>query len=261
MKPAELPTAPSCQADGNRGSVPAHQRPARRACLPAGGARDRGDAAIADRPLDRDHDRRAVLRGAGLVMVGHGRHRGFGHRENRAERANQGDPAVRDRRGARHPGAGRAGGQGRRRAGRARSDRECRGTRPSAERPIGEQLNAARLRAALAATGDLEADFVAARRCGPGSRQHPSPAIAQPGQRTPRQDRLAGAAAGAEGSRAGHDRGHHPQAGSDDSRRPATRRHPQDADGKGTYARRSSISRSSSCWSSSRRNSASRRAI
>ena len=98
---------------------------------------------------------------------------------------------------------------------------------------LAEQLNVARLRAALAAGDDHAADFVAACRCGPDPGQHPASAVAQPGHRASRQDRRARASAGAEGGRTGHDRGHHPQARGDDSGGPATRRYPQDADGEG----------------------------
>ena len=114
---------------------PAQRRTRRGAGVSAGGARDRGDAAVADRPRDRGHHRPAVLRGAGLGLVGHDRHRRVGDRKDRAERPHQGHPAVRDRGGAVHPGAGRADGQGRRRADRARSDRERGGARSPAQRP------------------------------------------------------------------------------------------------------------------------------
>ena len=64
-----------------------------------------------------------VLHRPGLGLVGHDRHRRVGDRKNPAERPHQGRPAVRDRGGALDPGAGRADGQGRRRADRTRSDR------------------------------------------------------------------------------------------------------------------------------------------
>src|SRR5256886_15265359 len=58
---------------------------------------------------------------AALVWAwwGHDRHRRIGDRKNRAERSHQGHPAVRDRGGALHSGAGWAGSQGRRRVNRA----------------------------------------------------------------------------------------------------------------------------------------------
>ena len=71
---------------------------------------------------------------------------------------------------------------------------------------LAERLNIARLRAALAAVDDREADFIAARRRGSGPGQCPASAVAQPGDRAPRQDRGARAAAGAEGGRTGHHR-------------------------------------------------------
>ena len=77
---------------------------------------------------------------------------------------------------------------------------------------LAEQLNIARLRAALGGGDDPRGRLRAARRCGPVADQHPAPASAQPGDRASRQDRRARPPAGAEGSRAGHDRGHHPQA-------------------------------------------------
>ena len=98
---------------------------------------------------------------------------------------------------------------------------------------LAEQLNVARLRAALAAGDDHDGRLRSPCRRGPDPGQHPASAVAQPDHRAPRQDRLARASAGAEGSRTGHDRGHHSQARGDDSGRPATRRYPQDADGKG----------------------------
>ena len=130
--------------------------------------------------------------------------------KNRAERSHQGHPAVRDRGGALHPGAGRAGGQGRRRADRTRSDRQRGGTRSSAQRP---PRRAAQHRAAARGTwrrGRSRGRLHAARRCGPVADQHPAPASAQSGDRTSRQDRRALPTAGAEGSRAGYDRGQHP---------------------------------------------------
>ncbi len=53
-----------------------------------------------------------------------GRHRCLGARQDHPERTHQGDSAVRDRRGARHPCPGRPEGQGRRRADRARPDHQ-----------------------------------------------------------------------------------------------------------------------------------------
>ena len=107
----------------------------RRAGISAGCARNRGNAAVADRPCDWGHHHPAVLRGAGLGLVGHDRHRRVGDRKNPAERSHQGRSAIRDRGRAVHSGAGRAGGQGRRRADRARSDRKRGGTRSPAQRP------------------------------------------------------------------------------------------------------------------------------
>ena len=228
-KPA-TPTAPMRA----RHPVSACARAARRrAGVPAGRARNRGNAAVADRPRDRGHHHPAVLRGAGLGLVGHDRHRCVGDRKNRAERSHQGHPAVRDRGGALHSGAGRAGGQGRRRADRARSDRKRGGTRSPAQRPprrAAQHRAAARgARRRRRSCGRLHA----ARRCRPGTDQRPASALAQPGDRASRQDRRARPSAGAEGSRASHDRGHHPQARDDDSGHPAARRHPQDAHGQG----------------------------
>ena len=98
--------------------------------LPAGRARDRRDAAVADRPRDRLHHHRAVLRSrssgpASAISTSSPR------RPARSSRAGatKVDPAVRDRRGARHPRPRRPERQGRRRAGRTRSRPS---TRPSA---------------------------------------------------------------------------------------------------------------------------------
>ena len=57
---------------------------------------------------------RALLPRAGLGLLRQGRHRRHGAGQDRPERPHQGDPAVRDRRRARHPRARRADGQGRR---------------------------------------------------------------------------------------------------------------------------------------------------
>ena len=117
------------------------------------------------------HHHPAVLRGAGLGLVGHDRHRCVGDRKNRAERSHQGHPAVRDRGGALHSGAGRAGGQGRRRTDRARSDRKRGGTRSPAQRPprrAAQHRTAARgARRRRRSGGRLHA----ARRCGPSTDQ------------------------------------------------------------------------------------------
>ena len=89
--------------------------------------------------------------------------------------------------------AGRAGGQGRRRADRARSDRECRGPRSSAQRSSGR---AAQRRAAARGAGGRRRSagrLPAARRCGAEAGRHPAGAPAQPGERAsrPRSRRLA----------------------------------------------------------------------
>ena len=65
-----------------------------------------------------------VCAGARLGVHRQGRHRRFGDRKDHPERAHQGGAAVRDRRGARDPCAGRPSRQGRRDADRARSDHE-----------------------------------------------------------------------------------------------------------------------------------------
>ena len=98
---------------------------------------------------------------------------------------------------------------------------------------LAEQLNVARLRAALAGGDDPLADFSPPTRCRPFAREHPASTVAQPSDRAACQDRSTQPSGGAEGSRAGHDCGHHPQAGNDDSSHPAARRDPQDSDGKG----------------------------
>ena len=74
---------------------------------------------------------------------------------------------------------------------------------------LAEQLNIARLRAALA-SGRIRGRLHAARRGGHGTDQHPAPAFAAPGDRASRQDRRDYPSGGAKGGRAGLDRGHHP---------------------------------------------------
>ena len=128
--------------------------------VPAGGARDRRDAAVADRARDRRHDHRALLPGAGLGVVRQRRYRRHRAGQDHAERAHQADPAVRDRRRARHPRARRAERQGRRRSDRARPDDDGSRARPPA-RAISSRpkLDVARLRAALGESDDPLADF------------------------------------------------------------------------------------------------------
>ena len=77
---------------------------------------------------------------------------------------------------------------------------------------LAEQLNVARLRAALAASEDPNGRLDAASRRGPDPGRHPASAVAEPGHRAPRQDRRTFAPAGAKGSRAGDDRSDDPQA-------------------------------------------------
>ena len=79
---------------------------------------------LTDRARDLRIDRGGVLHRADL---GHHRTRRYHldrHRQDRPRRAHQGDPAVRNRRGARHPCQGRPARQGWRRPDRARPDHE-----------------------------------------------------------------------------------------------------------------------------------------
>ena len=99
---------------------------------------------------------------------------------------------------------------------------------------LAERLNIARLRAALAGGDDPAGRFHAARRCRPGTGHHSASAVAEPGDRAPRQDCRTAAPTGAEGSRASHNRGDNPQARDDHSGDPVARRHPQDAGREGT---------------------------
>ena len=77
---------------------------------------------------------------------------------------------------------------------------------------LAEQLNIARLRAALAGGDDPPADFTPPAGADPALIGTQRQMLAQPGDRAPRQARRARPSAGAEGGRAGHDRGDHPQA-------------------------------------------------
>ena len=87
----------------------------------------------------------ACLGQVDIVAIGDG--------QDHSERTHQGDPAVRDRRGARHPCSRRPDGQGRRGPDRARSDHQRRGARSTCKSDlIAAQLDVARLRAALAET-------------------------------------------------------------------------------------------------------------
>jgi hypothetical protein len=161
-----------------------------------------------DRPNDRRHHHPAVLRGAGLGLVGDDRHCRISDRKDRAERSHQGGPAIRDRGGAVHSGGGRAGGQSRRRTDRARSDRQRGGTRSPAQRP---HRRTAQHRAAARGTGRRQRSGVrlhTSRRCRSGTGRHPASGLAQPGCRASRQGRRARPSTGAKGSRAIHDRSH-----------------------------------------------------
>ena len=75
---------------------------------------------------------------------------------------------------------------------------------------LAEQLNIARLRAALAGGDDPVADFAPPADADPALISSQRQLLAQSGDRAPRQDRRARPPAGAEGSRTGHDRGHDP---------------------------------------------------
>ena len=126
---------------------------------------------------------------------------------------------------------------------------------------LAEQLNVARLHAALAGGDDPLGRFPAAPRCGSDAGQHPTGAPAQPGERTRGQDRgIDRQQAQKEAERAtigSHDR----EARGADSGHPAARRHAQDADGQGSGLEADLSTRRCSSWSSSRRNSSFRRAV
>ena len=144
------------------------------------------------------------------------------------------DPAVRDRGGARRSGC---------RTGRAVKAGdvliELDPTVNEAERDhlrndlLAERLNIARLRAALAGGDDPVADFM------PPADADPELIATQRqlllNQVTEHRAKIAALAppAGAEGSRARHDRGDDPQARDHHSGDPVARRHPQDAGGEG----------------------------
>ena len=130
-------------------------------------------------------------------------------------------------------GAGRAGGQGRRRPDRTRSDRKRSRTRSFAQRPARRAAQHRALARGARRRRRSDGRFHAARRRRPGTDRDPAPALAQPGDRAPRQDCRAPAPAGAEGGRAGHHGGDDPQARDHHSGDPVARRHPQDAGGEG----------------------------
>ena len=180
---------------------------ARGAGLPAGGARDRGDAAIADRPHHR-WSTIIVLFCAALLwawwgtidivasatgkIMPSGRTKIIQPFETGVVRAIR----VQDGQAVK--------------AGDVLIELDP--TVNAAERDhlqndlLAEQLNVARLRAALAAGDDHAADFTPPAGADPDPGQHPAPAVAEPGHRASRQDRSTVAAAGAEGSRTRHDR-------------------------------------------------------
>ena len=225
------------QADRNRRPVPAHpRRRARGARLPAGGARDRRDAAVADRPRDRGRRssccsaRRWPGRGGARStswrrrpgkIVPSGRTKVIQPFETGVVRAIQ----VQDGQAVK--------------AGDVLIELDP--TMNAAERDhlqndlLAEQLNVARLRAALAAGDDpcgrlrrrlpVRTRSWSARSASCCSTRSPSTA-----PRSPRSTRQQ-AQKEAEQATIG---GHHPQARGDDPGRPAARRHPQDADGEGT---------------------------
>ena len=130
-------TAPSRSPE--KAVIPSVAAKRRGTGLSAGGAGDRRDAAFADRSRHRHRADCLVLRCARMGACG----TSTSWRPRRArsfERTQQGDPAVRDRRGARHPCAGRAKRQGRRPADRTRSDDERRRARPSQDDSVAERL-------------------------------------------------------------------------------------------------------------------------
>ena len=109
------------------------------------------------------------------------------HRENRAQRPNQGHAAVRNRGGARHPCAGRANGQSRRRPDRTRSDLNA-AERDHLHNDLLPSGSISRGCTRRSQTGDDPvADFTRPRTRRVADR-HAASAAAEPGGRASRQD-------------------------------------------------------------------------
>ena len=130
-----------------------------RARFPAGGARNRGDAAVSDRPCDRRQHSGILLSGAGLGSVGQRRYRGDRTRKDHPERPDQGDPAVRNRCGPRDPCPRRADRQGRRDLIELDPTMNTADLEHMKSDPIAARLDVARDRAALAGHEDPLDDF------------------------------------------------------------------------------------------------------
>ena len=195
----------------------------------AGRAGDRRNPALAHRSGDRRDHHRPVRACARLGEPGPCGHRGHRHRKDRSDRPQQGDPALRDRRGARHPGRGRPDRQRRRCADRARSHHQPRRDRSSARRPAvrparhrpparGAHRHRRSARRLPAAGG---------RR--PGAGRHAAPVSGGPDRGAQGENRRARRPEGPEAGRARHHRGHHRQARGGHSDHPGARQHPQDA--------------------------------
>ena len=118
----------------------------------------------------------------------------------------------------------------------------------------------ARLRAALAGGNDPLGRLRPARRCRAGCSSRRSASFCPTRCRAPRQACRPRPAAGAKAVRSRHDRGDHREARGLDPGDPAARRHAQEPDGSGPGLQAHLSTRRSSCWSSSRRSWACRRA-